>query len=387
MQLATLILATAPFAYYLLCILAAKRFSREEPDGEAAPEGSCVPISILKPVRGIDRGSYKNFASFCQIDYRDYELVFCVGEPADPAVPIIERLIHEHPQRSIRLVVSTEKLGVNDKLNNLTRLVREARHELLVMCDSDVRVEPSYLRAIARAFQSPRVGAATLLFRSDADPSLICYLDCIGSGNDFWSSTLVARMLRNGLHFTHGATMAVRRKLLAEIGGWESRVNHHSDDHWLGSSIAARGHQVALVDERVWMVYPARSLRDYLHHENLRAIRIRTTSPWGYAGLLFTQGLAWAILAAAVAPSKPIAVAYLATYLVLRSLSVWVTGTSVLKDPVIRRVWWLAPLRDAIGFYVWVAGYFSSRMGWRGLHFKSVRGGRLVPIAPRTPRD
>lgn len=381
-----LVLACAPFVYYLMCVVAAARFLRRAGRRNQSANDFAPPISILKPVRGLDRNALENFRSYCSLDYPDYELVFCVEGSDAPAVPLICDLVARHPRCKIRLLTDTEPLGVNPKVNKLARLVREARYDLLVMTDSDVRVEPGYLRSIARVFANPKVGAATVLFRSDVDGSLVSILDCIGSSCDFWASTLVSRHVEDGLRFTHGATMAVRRALLAEIGGWESRVNHHSDDHWLGEQVAARGYKVALIDDPIWMVYPSQTLAEHLRHEALRLIRIRSVRPWGYFGLLATQGLFWALAAMAVAPSAAIAAAYLVTYLTLRSLMVWVIGVQVLRDPVMRRKWWLAPLRDAVGFYVWLMGFFSNRIVRRGIEFRSLEGGRLVRIEPRSVR-
>ena len=379
-----LLLACSPLIYYLLCMAAAARYLRRTRRWKPQEPVFEPPISILKPVRGTDRNALENFRSHCSLDYPNYELVFCVEGSDAPAVPLIRELVTSHPRCQIRLLIGAEELGVNPKVNKLVRLVREARYDLLVMTDSDVRVEPNYLRSIARAFSNPNVGAATVLFRSDVDGSVVSSMDAIGSSTDFWASTLVARHVEDGLRFTHGATMAVRRELLGEIGGWESRVNHHSDDHWLGEQVAARGHRVALIPEPIWMVYPTQTLREHLRHEALRLIRIRSTRPWGYFGLLFTQGLPWAVAAATVSPSLTIAGAYLGAYLALRSLMVWVVGVKVLDDPVARRKWWLAPLRDAVGFYAWVAGFFSSRIIRRGIEFRSLEGGRLVRIEPRS---
>jgi len=377
LQQAVLVLAFGPSLYYLSCVVAAFLYRRRPP---WAPPDYLPPISILKPVRGLDRQAYENFASYCRLDYPQYELLFCVEDQQDPAVPAIERVIRDHPQVAARLLVGAEPLGVNPKVNKLCRLVRDARYDLLVMADSDVRVEPSYLRSIARAFANPSVGAATVAFRSDVDGSLVGYLDALGAGVDFWASTFVARYVEGGLRFTHGATMAVRRQLLAELGGWESRVNHHSDDQWLGHETARRGYQVAIVADPIWMVYPHQSFREYLRHEALRMIRIRTTRPVAYAGLVFAQGLPWALAAAAISPSLAVASGYLIAYVLLRGLMLWSVGCKLLRDPAVGRAWYLAPARDAVGFYCWLAGYFTNRIVRRGIEFRSLEGGRLEPV-------
>ncbi len=374
-----LIAALAPLVYYLLVLLAARRFARSQRPVRPAAH-STPPISVLKPIRGLDRNARENFASFCQLDYPVYEVLFCASDPDDPAVPIVEQVRREFPQVPIRLLIGAEPVGVNDRINKLCRLVREARYDLLVITDSDVRAEPGFLRAFAAAFRDARTGAAMMLFRSDVEGSLVSRLDCLGVGNDFWSSALVAVWLEGGPRFMHGAAMAVRRDRLAEIGGFEAMVHHQLDDFLLGHRIARAGHRVALIPPAFWMVYATANWREYLRHELMRYVRFRHVRPLGYAGMLFTYGLPWSLAAVAVAPSASVGMVYLVAYLLLRYASVWAVGVGVLDDPAVRRSWWLAPLRDAVAFPIWLAGFASRRFRWRGLEFRVEKGGRLVPV-------
>ncbi len=379
-----LIFACASFAYYLLCIYAALRFFLGKPKQKPALSGFAPPASILKPVRGLDREAYENFASFCRLDYPEYEILFAVSETDDPAIPIIQKLVRDFPQRCIRLLVGAENLGASSKVCKLVRLVREARHDLFVISDSDVRVEPDYLRAVVAPFRDPRVGAVTTLFRGMVDRRLGSQIDCVGASSEFCAGAMVARVLE-GVKFTLGATMATTRQRLAEIGGFEALVDHHSDDFELGNRIASRGYRIEMIPYTVWMVFPAQTMRDYLHHELRWAIGLRHIRRWGHLGLIFTHGLVWALVAAAVAPSTTAAITYLAAYLVLRLLMAWVVGVWGLKDPVLGRKLWLVPLRDALAFLIWLASFTSNRIQWRGLEF-TIREGRLVPVAPRNPR-
>ena len=379
-----LLLACAPFVYYLLCIYGALHFFLEKPRYESASGDFAPPASILKPVRGLDREAYENFSSFCQLDYPEYEILFAVSDAEDPAIPVIQKLIRDFPQRSIRLLIGAENLGASSKVCKLVRLVREARHPLLVISDSDVRVSPDYLRAVAAPLRDPQVGAVTMFFRGMADRHLGSEIESVSNSSEFCAGVLVARLLE-GVKFTLGATMATTRERLAEIGGFEALVDYHFDDFELGNRIAARGYRIELIPYTVWMVYPAQTLPDYLQHELRWEIGLRHSRPGGHAGLLFTHGMAWSLAAAAVAPSTAVGVAYLATYLVLRLLMAWVVGVWGLKDPVLRRRLWLVPLRDALAFLIWLASFGSNRIRWRGLEF-TIRKGRLVPVAPRSGR-
>jgi ceramide glucosyltransferase len=219
-------LGFAPLAYYLIAIFAAQRFfGRPERDSVPPDRSFTPPVSILKPIYGLDRETYENYASFCVQDYPSYEILFCVSDDQDPAVPVIQRLIQNFPNRAIRLLIGSEPLGVSDKVNKLCRMSREARYEIMIVSDSDVRVEPDYLRSVAAPFQDAKVGAVTCLYRGLTDGSLAADLEAIGNSTDFAAGVLVAWFFSD-VNFMLGATMAVRKTSLAEIGGFESLVDY-----------------------------------------------------------------------------------------------------------------------------------------------------------------
>jgi ceramide glucosyltransferase len=377
---ALLLLALASFAYYVVAIVAALRFFRRR-DAAALPSDFTPPISILKPIYGLDRETYLNYASLCAQDYPDYEILFCVSDEQDLAIPMIAKLASDFPQRRINLLIGSQPLGVSDKVNKLCRMAREARHEILAVSDSDVRVEPEYLRAIAAPFRDPAVGAVTCLYRGLTDGSLAANLEAIGNSTDFTAGVLVAWLFAP-VNFTLGATMATTKKCLAEIGGFESLVDHFSDDYELGNRIAARGHRVELSTFPVSIVYPQQTLADAFRHQLRWNVSIRFSRPAGHLGLIFTQALPLALLAAIVAPSAASAISLLIGYLLLRGISAWVVGVHGMRDAGVRRHMELLPLRDAFAFIVWVASFFPQRIHWRGREFY-VRDKRLVPTAPR----
>jgi ceramide glucosyltransferase len=379
-----LILACSPFIYYLLSIFSASRFFFEKRSEATRVHGKnkfVPPVSILKPVRGLDPETYENYASFCRLDYPEYEMLFCVNDPDDPAVPVIEKLIRDFPERPISLLVGAESIGSNGKVNKLCRLAREARHDLLVISDSDIRVGPDYLRVVVAPFRDQRVGAVTCMYIGLAERQLGAELEAVGAASDFFAGVLVARHLE-GMKFTMGSTMVTTRRHLDEIGGFESLADQHSDDFELGHRIAARGWQVDLSHYIVTTMYPAQTTRSYFEHQLRWARTTRECRPWGYWGLLLTYGLPWSLAAAIVAPSRSLAAWYLGTYLVLRSLMAWTVGVWGIKDPVLRRKFWLVPMRDALAFLVWLVSFFSNRIRWRGLEFTIVNGS-MFRVAPR----
>lgn len=374
-----LIAALSPFAYYVVATYCSWEYFRKLRKLPPLDPSFAPPASILKPVRGLDREAYENFASFCRMDYPEFEILFAVSDPDDPVIPVIEKLQRDFPNCAIRLLVGVPELGSNRKVNNLCKLVQEAKYGLLVMNDSDVRVERDHLREVAAPFANPDVGAVTAFFRGMTEGGAAAELEGLVLSTETVPSALVARRLEGKIQFAFGWTMATTKQHLAAIGGFEAMVNHHSDDFELGNRIAAHRFRIELMRKPVWMVFPRETLGEYLRHEMRWSIGLRNVRPAGYAGLGLTFGLPWAVLAAAVAPTKWIGAAYLAAYVVLRLVQAWTVGVWGLDDPVTRKSLWLVPLRDAVNFVVWLVGFFSSKISWRGLEFR-VKERLLVPI-------
>jgi ceramide glucosyltransferase len=382
-----------PLVYYVLAAYSARRYFLTRRGLAPAPAGvtstACggppsvddftPPVSILKPVRGLDRTTYDNFASFCRQDYPDYEIVFLVADEEDPAVDVIRQVIAAFPDRAVRLLIGAPELGPSSKVNKLCRLAREARHDLLVISDSDIRVTPGYLRSVVVPFRDPRVGAVTCLYVGVTDGHLASELEAIGIATDFAGGVVTAWQLE-GVKFTLGATMATTRNRLRDIGGFEALVAYCAEDFQHGHRVAKLGYRVELAPYVVASECAVRTLRDYVRHQLRWAISTRHSRPWGYAGLALTQGLPWAVAAAAVAPSSAVAAGYFGAYFVLRLFMAWSLAKWALGDVQVVRKWWLLPVRDALAFVVWLAGLFRNRIHWRGREF-DVHDGRLIPVA------
>jgi len=380
---ALLLIAAAPLAYYVTATIAALRFFRRE-RARALPFYT-PPVSLLKPVKGVDFGSYENFLSFCRQDYPDYEILFAVNDDADPAIPLIRRMIAEFPALRIRLILGAPQIGTNRKVNNLIEIAREARHEILVLTDGDVRVSPNYLREVVAPFADAKIGAVTSFYRGIAEKNLGAELEAIGASSDFFAGVLVARWME-GMKFALGASIVTTKHWVAKIGGFEAIVNMHSDDYELGHRITKAGGQVLLSQESVWTMYPALTTRGFWNHQVRWARTVRLCRPISYLGLTFTHGLPWALLAAVVAPAQWIAAAYLLAYGILRLVMAWTVGVWGVGDEVLRRNLWLVPLRDAIYFAVWLASFTSNRIRWSGEEF-TMQKGQMVPAdSAKSPR-
>jgi ceramide glucosyltransferase len=380
---AVLTVAAAPLVYYFLACAAAWRFFRRE-RGRKLPEFN-PPVSVLKPVRGTDFGSYENFASFCTQDYPEYEILFAVNAEDDGAAPLVRRLEAEFPQRRIRLLVGTDQLGANRKVNKLVRLAREARHEILVLSDGDVRVGRQYLREVVAPFAEAKIGAVTSFYRGIVEKGLGAELEAIGASSDFFAGVLMADWLE-GVKFALGASIATTKSWVAKMGGFESIAGMLADDYELGLRIAGAGGRILLSRESVWTMYPAQTWRGFWEHQLRWARTVRLCRPLSYFGLIFTHGLPWAILAALVAPDRWIAGAFLLGYLILRLAMAWTVGVWGVGDEILQRKWWLIPLRDAIHFVVWLAGFFSNRIRWNGADY-AIRNGQMMALAEEAAAD
>jgi ceramide glucosyltransferase len=359
---AVLLIALAPLAYYVTAILASLRFFRRE--RRKVPDFT-PPVSLLKPVYGMDFGSVENFASFCHQNYPEYEILFAVNDESDPSVPLIREFAAKFPERHIQLISGAPQVGANKKVNNLIELARAARHEVLVLTDGDVRVAPNYLREVVAPFADPKFGAVTSFYRGIVQGSLAAELEAVGASSDFFAGVLVAEWME-GMKFALGASIVTTKHWLEKIGGFAAIADMHSDDYELGSRIAKAGGEVQLSREAVWTMYPAQSLSGFWNHQLRWARTVRLSRPISYLGLIFTHGVAWAILAAIIAPTVQIAAAYLIAYLVLRLAMAWMVGVWGVGDEILRRKLWLVPFRDAIYFFVWIASFASKKIQWGG---------------------
>jgi ceramide glucosyltransferase len=369
--------------YYLLCLWGAAKFLRQRKAGEGARSapGWLPPVSILKPLKGTDPEIYESFRSHCLQDYPEYEIIFGVSDPHDPAIESVTELQREFPDRRIRLLVSSKILGANVKVSNLAQMLAEARHDHLIVNDSDIRVEPDYLRRVAAPLLDPRVGLVTCLYRAVAGATLGSCLEGLGISTDFCASVLAALELEGGIRFGLGSTLAFRRAELEKIGGFISFVDYLADDYELGKRISRLGLKVMLSEVVVETYLPSYRLREFFAHQLRWARGVRDARAGGYLGLVFTFGLLWALLALAASRGALWAWGTLAGTLLLRLAVALVVGRRVLGDRQVLTYGWLIPVRDLLAVVVWVASLGGHRVSWRGDHFK-LKNGKLTRIAP-----
>ena len=386
LKYAILAIAAVPFIYYVLAIWSTLRYFFQARKDLSPNIDFTPPVSCLKPIKGLDIEAYENYASFCRQDYPDYEIVFCV-DGDDPAFPLVARLVREFPDRKIRILTGSGRTAINDKVARLVRLTNEAKYDIFVITDGDVRVGPGYLRTVISPLRDPKVGAATCLYVSTKESNFVEELQSIGMISDFFASTMVAWNL-DGIKFTFGQTIVTRRERVQGYGGYTVIENRPADDVYAGRLVAEQGYEVKLLPYVVQSVADFHSFRDLLY-KRVRWMTVqRLMRPWGHVGLVFTFGLPWALLAVAAHPIMPIALAYLGGYALCRTTITYLVGIWGMKQ---RGIWGkipLIPVWDAIAFLLWIASFARNTIRWRGVDY-FIREGTLVPVAPavRTGSD
>ena len=380
LETVTTLATVASLSFYLLAGFGVLNFLRvRRKNLHANPAGQLPPISILKPLKGVDPQIWESFCSHCEQQYPEFELIFGVSDLADPACEVVRKLQAKYPERAIRLIVCERVLGTNIKVSNLAQMLPEARYEIVLVNDSDIRVAPNYLQQVVVPLADEKIGLVTCFYRGVAGPTLGSRLESLGISTDFVLGVLSARFLENGLHFGLGSTLVFRRRDLAAIGGFEAFLDYLGDDYELGRRIAATGKRVELSAATVATFLPPYTLRQFWQHQLRWSRTIRDARRWGYSGLVLTFGIPWALACLIAARGATWAWALLALTLCARLLVGLGTAATVLQEhPSLGNIS-LLPLRDLIAPFVWVAGLVGNRIHWRGDDFY-LKDGRLRPI-------
>jgi ceramide glucosyltransferase len=330
------------------------------------------------------------FTSHCRQTYAgEHELLFGVSSLDDPAAAAVNQLKQEFPAHTIKLIECPASLGTNGKVSTLIQLMTQARHSYLLINDSDITVSPRYLERVMAHFapapsqglksadREKEVGLVTALYRGRAHATLPSRLEALGIATDFQAGVLLSRMIEGGLHYGLGSTLAVSRTALERIGGLESLVDHLADDYELGARVDKAGFGVALSAEVVETAVPAYNWRGFIDHQLRWARTVRDARPWGYAGLIFTHGLTWAMFNVVASGISPLSLWLLALSFFLRLSLAMTVGAQVLADHQVLPNLWLLPFRDLVAFMVWVFGFAGNTIVWRGQRFE-LKGGRLM---------
>ena len=329
----------------------------------------------MKPLCGQDPGLLENLLSFADQAYSEFQIVCGVQDPQDAAIPVVERLKRERPQIPVTLVVDSARRGGNLKVANLMNMLPAARHDRLVMVDSDMRVPPSFLATVTAPLDDAGVGLVTSLYRGRAaDSRLPSVLGAQYINHAFLPQAILGEALRPG-QGCFGASIGMTRQTLEEIGGFEAVADALADDNALGSAVRRLGKRIVVSDLIIddWVSEP--SIRALFRHELRWALTIRGVAPWGYLGSVITHPVALAISAACLDgfgwPGLGVlAVALLGRFAMVRTTD---RALGLEASPL-----WLVPLRDLLSFGVFLASYFTRTVAWRDRKFHVDRQGQLT---------
>ncbi|HUR37250.1 MAG TPA: bacteriohopanetetrol glucosamine biosynthesis glycosyltransferase HpnI [Terriglobales bacterium] len=366
-------MALGALAFHLLCLLGAWDFHRQK-----NPASGALPaVSILKPLKGADPEMYESFRSHCLQEYPDYEIIFGVNGAADEAVAYVTRLQQEFPQRAIRLIVCSEVLGANRKVSNLAQMLAQAKHEHVLINDSDIRVPADYLRDVMAWFAEPNAGMVTCMYRAIAGKTVWSKIESLGVTMDFMPPVLAARFLEGRVYFGLGSTMAVSKEAVRAMGGLESIADHLADDYELGTRIADAGLKVVLADVVVETFVPEYSVKEFFDHQLRWGRTIRSSRPGGYAGIVITFGFFWSLLAMVSSGGAWWSVGLFVANVIARLVVTQVVGVRIVGHRAVWSLMWLMPLRDLLSPFIWLLSLGGSRIVWRGETF-SLHKGKLV---------
>jgi len=338
------------------------------------------PVSLLKPLHGWEPNLERNLESFFQQDYPSFELIFAARRATDEGLQLVHRLVERYPDVAVKVVVAGEPERPNAKVCALEKMAAACTSEYLVISDSDVHVTPDYVRQVVQPLLDPSVGMVTCMYRGVATGGIWSRLEALGMSVEMTSGVIVADLLE-GMRFALGPTMAIRRQVLDSIGGFEALADYCADDFVLGQRVASAGWRVLLSDYVVDHVVLNQTMSESLLHQVRWMKSTRFSRPRGHVGAGLTFAVPFGILAALASASLglPVLGATLLAYALLnRMAEALIAGWVVVRDPLTLRYFWLYPLRDLLGFFLWCASFVGTSIRWRGEIYRLEFGGRMV---------
>jgi ceramide glucosyltransferase len=378
LDLAVTILLIPTWAYVIAAVLAVRRFVRRRPTPAAADQ---PPISVLKPLHGDEPGLYENLRSFAEQDYPTAQLILGVSDPADTALPVARSLACDLPDHDIALVVDGRVNGSNRKVANLENMLDRARHQIVVLADSDMRVDRRYLAVVTAPLHDPKLGVVTCLYRGVSTGGRWSDFGAMHINFGFLPSALVAESLGLG-GGCFGATIALRRETLERIGGFARLRDELADDHRIGAETRALGLSVVLSRYIVEARVSEPSLPSLWQHELRWARTVRAVAPVGFAGSILAQPTAIAALGAAATGFGLTSCVFLVISCALR----WVTARAIARElGLLAPEPWVLLARDALSFAVFVASFFGRTVFWRDQLFHVEASGRMTVDGDKAP--
>ncbi|PZV23132.1 MAG: glycosyl transferase [Snowella sp.] len=374
------ILSIGSIVYYLYSLYATVVFfkQKQEIDPDFSP-----PLTILKPLCGLDWESYTALTSFCQQDYPLYQIIFSVQDSQDPSIGIVQKIQQDFPDLDIELVIRETALGdrilgINPKINNLANGATKAKYPILVLSDSDIQVGKDYLKTIIQPFTDPLVGVVTCLYNSLTEGWLAGF-EALDIASQFCPKVLTARQLE-GVKFAFGSTIAIRQETLDKIGGFARIGDYLADDYQLGYLPSQNGYKVILssylVEHRLGNV----TFNTFLYRQIRWFKCIRVERFWGYVGLIFTYGIINSFVLLLLTQNSLFGWSIFSLVWNIRFLTAYLITIKYLKDSNAKEFFLLIPLRDFVSFGIWCYSFIGNQVIWRDKTYQLLPNGQLSQL-------
>jgi ceramide glucosyltransferase len=369
------ILSVGSIFYYLYSLYATIVFfsQTQEIDPDFSP-----PITILKPLCGLDWESYTALASFCQQDYSEYQIIFSVQDSQDPSIEVVQKLQQDFSHLDIELVISDRAIGINPKINNIANGATKTKYPILVISDSDIQVEKDYLKTIIQPFTDPLVGVVTCLYNSLTEGFLAGF-EALDIASQFCPKVLTARQLED-VKFAFGSTIAIRQETLDKIGGFLAIADYLADDYQLGYLPSQNGYKVILspylVEHRLANV----TFNTFIHRQIRWFKCIRVERFWGYVGLIFTYGIINSFVLLLLTQGSLFGWSIFGLVWNIRFLTAYLIAIKYLKDANAKEFFLLIPLRDFVSFGIWCYSFSGDKVIWRGETYQLLPNGQLSQL-------
>lgn len=376
------ILIGAGTVYHIFSAFCVWRFFSSSAS-EECPLSRYPPVSIIKPIKGMDPDLKNNLMSFCRQDYPRYEVLLGFGERNDGAIRQVKKSIPPSLYDSVHVVVTSGDLGVNRKVSNLQGIVDAARYNLFAISDSDMLVDKSYIRKIVHEFQSEKnTGMVTNLYKISDPGTIGAALESLTIALDVMPSVLVARRLE-GVTFGLGASMLISRKGLDDIGGLSDIAGYLADDYQLGNRLWKRGYKIIISRMVVENIVGRMTIADYIKHQIRWARTYRSSRPKGFAGYGITHIVPFALLLMLLEGATPLSLSALGTALSIRYCQAAVVYRKVIQSRRWLKKLPLLPFKDMFAFGFWAWSFAGSSVTWRGRKYKMIKGGKMIELAQK----
>jgi ceramide glucosyltransferase len=374
------LLTVASFCYCLAAIFAARRFFSRPP---VSPPPTFPSVSILIPLCGADFRAYDNYVSLISQDYSDFQIVFGVHDPGDSSISLVRKLQADFPLIPIEMVISADEIGQNPKVNNLNNMLLSARHDTLVLLDSDIRVGPDFLKTVTAELDATRGGLVTSLYRAGEAPGIASKLEAVGITAEFAPGVLVAET-GGGVSFAFGAAIVLKKNTLEAVGGFPAIADYLADDYMLGNLVRKAGLPVRLSGYIVETILSRLTFKSFIKHQVRWARGIRACSPWGHTGSVITNAIVISFLHLLSSGFSGFGWLLFLCAVALRMAMARFIGVRCLGDSILKKNFLLLPLRDLFSFFFWCAALCGSRVEWRGKVFQLTENGKMKPLPDKS---